>query len=157
MTISLSQLTDNSWIAKSNDTYGILFKQNDIYNLKTSTVSVNFSSIKDIEKKYGKISYEERELPQLLDNINGFPVKDKNYVIVESEIPKYVKKNNYNQSKIEFYAGYWSIKYPNGWALNLCPKVATTEQYESQGPYRTKLECTNNNNLLNTRENVKKL
>lgn len=153
--ITLSQLTDNSWIAKSNDTFGILFKQNGCYDLKTSSVSVNFTSLDDIEKKYGKISYTDRDIPNLVDNINGYPVKDKNYVLIESELPKYVKKNSYNQSKIEFYAGFWSVKYPNGWALNLCPKVSTIEQYESQGPYRTKLECSNNNNLLNTRENFK--
>lgn len=156
MAVKLSQLTDNSWVFKHNSAFGLLFKIKDQYNLKTSTSSMNFCSISDIEQKFGKVSYEERESYNSDNNINGYPVKDKNFVIKDETKLIYVKKNSYDISNVEFYAGFWSIKYPNGWASNLCPKVSTTEQYQSQGPFRTNLECKNNNHLLNTRENVKK-
>ena len=156
MSVKLSQLTDNSWVFKHNSIYGLLFKTEGHYILKSSTTGIKFQSISEIEQKYGKVSYEERESYNSENNINGYPVKDKNYVIKDESKLIYVKKNSYDISNVEFYAGFWSIKYPNGWASNLCPKVTTTEQYQSQGPFRTNLECKNNSHLLNTRENVRK-
>lgn len=151
--ITLIDLTDNSWVFKTKDLYGILFRNNDSYNLKTVNSSLDFNSLDELQKKYGKIIYKERENNNSSDNINGYPVKDKNYTVVDHDNIIYVKKNTYNISKIEFKAGYWSIKYPNGWNINLCPKLSTLEQYENQGPFRTKMECVNNNNILNTRDN----
>lgn len=152
--IVLTSLTDNSWIIKTKEFLGVLFKTSKGYNIKTQKVSLDFDDLDQISTKYGKISYKDKEIDTISDNINGYPVKDKNFVVIDKENNKYSKKNSYSTSTVEFYAGYWSIRYPNGWGLNLCPKVSTIDSYEHQGPFRTKLECTNNNNILNTRDNL---
>lgn len=149
-------MTDNSWIFKTKNFSGLLFKNKDHYNIKTVNISLNFNSLNEIEEKYGKITTLERDTTEVTNNINGYPVKDKNFIVKDEDKAIYSKKNSYSISTVEFCAGYWSIKYPNGWGLNLCPRLKTTQDYESQGPFRTRLECTNNNNLLNTRDKVKK-
>ena len=37
-------------------------------------------------------------------------------------------------------AGYWGLKFANGWTPVFCPKVETTTTYESIGPFTTKVE-----------------
>lgn len=152
----LSQLTDNCWIMKTNaDELGYLFKRKDDYLFLTRKGKVILKDEDDITKTYGKISYQERE-EKIDNNISGFPIRHKDIEIISQDPPIFVKKNTFSTSKVQFYAGFWSVKYPNGWSLNFCPKTATIEEYESEGPFRTRLECVNNNNLLNTRKNIQK-
>lgn len=148
----LSQITENSWFMKTNsDITGLLIKK-DKYTFLTKTNKETFDTLDDIASKYGKISYIEREV-EIASNIDGFPVRHKDIEVISSNPPIFVKKTKIG-SNVEFYAGYWSIKHPNGWGSALCPKVSTVKETEHEGPFRTKLECTNNNNILNTRTNV---
>ena len=35
-------------------------------------------------------------------------------------------------------AGYYVVRYENGWTRSFCPKLVTLEKYEFFGPYKTK-------------------
>ena len=35
-------------------------------------------------------------------------------------------------------AGYYVVKYENGWTRSFCPKLVTLDKYEWVGPYKSK-------------------
>lgn len=72
--------------------------------------------------------------------IYGYPVGSKPWNVlwdVKHQFPVYTKAN---KSKSYFCAGYYLIKFNNGWVKSYCPKLITLNRYEFQGPYKNKTE-----------------
>lgn len=70
----------------------------------------------------------------------GFPTSQKPWNVlwdVKHQFPVYTKTS---KSKSYYCAGYYIIKFNNGWVKSYCPKFITLNRYEFQGPFTTKEE-----------------
>ncbi len=68
----------------------------------------------------------------------GYPTSQKPWNVlwdVKHQFPVYTKTS---KSKSYYCAGYYIIKFNNGWVKSYCPKFITLNRYEFQGPYTTK-------------------
>jgi hypothetical protein len=144
------QLTSNSWLIRSTaGTSGVLFKIDAGYLFMSPTGQSTYEDYAAVEKKFGKLSIEQRQDEDEVSQINGFPVKHDHIVIQSEKPPLYT-----TGGKIIFAAGYWGLKFPNGWTIAYCPKQKTTTDYESVGPFRNRLELSNHISMLNTQANL---
>lgn len=113
-------------------------------------------------KKYASIKVLSREHNILFDRVDkktkstvqeyeahGYPVSSKPWNVlydVKHRFPIYTKTS---KSKSYFCAGYYIIKFNNGWVKSFCPKFITLNRYDYQGPYKTKLEMQEQLRLAN--------
>jgi hypothetical protein len=70
----------------------------------------------------------------------SFPTSQKPWNVlwdVKHQFPVYTKTN---KSKSYYCAGYYIIKFNNGWVKSYCPKFITLNRYEFQGPFTSKEE-----------------
>lgn len=150
------QLTKNSWLL--NEGTG---KPVTIVRLVDEHYVVNkedkFKTLEEVAAHFGgklvePVAQEETKEETELD---GFPLKHKQAYNVEKivhdnrEITVYKIKKDGKQS---FAAGYYAVKFSNGYVGSFCPLLDTITQNESIGPVKTKLEL---NHLLsiNNRKN----
>lgn len=73
-------------------------------------------------------------------DVYGFPVSNKPWNVlwdVKHQFPVYTKTS---KSKSFYCAGYYIIKFNNGWVKSYCPKFITLNRYEFQGPFKSKVE-----------------
>ena len=113
-------------------------------------------------KKYASIKILSKEHNILFDKTDkktktavqeyeahGYPVSSKPWNVlydVKHHFPIYTKTS---KSKSYFCAGYYIIKFNNGWVKSFCPKFITLNRYDYQGPYKTKLEMQEQLRLAN--------
>jgi hypothetical protein len=145
------KLTNNSWIIRAGiDNSGLLFKNSEGYLFLSISKRIEFKTIEEVYTRFGHLKEEIRENKDTqLSIIDGFPVRHENITIISEKPPLYNKGTD-----IIFAAGYWCIKYPNGWTLTLCPKQKTTQEYDTSGPYRNRLESMNRLNSLKNIRNI---
>lgn len=143
MSYTIKQLTETGWILQKNsDRIAVLSElPNGKIQVLGKLEKKLFDKISDIEKYIGEeIKIEEIiEQSQELDNIDGYPIKHTAIVHIESSngLPVYKKGN------VTFAAGYYGVKFDNGWSASYCPKLSTIDGNEYIGPFRTKLEMQN--------------
>lgn len=80
------------------------------------------------------------KMPAIQNECHGYTTKSKPYNAmydVRRKLPLFTKSN---QSKSLYCAGWYTVKFKN-WVLLYCPKLITIDQYESHGPFFTKLEA----------------
>jgi len=53
------------------------------------------------------------------------------------------------KSKSFFCAGYYIVKFNNGWVKSYCPKLITLNRYPYAGPYKTQQEMLENLRIAN--------
>ena len=99
-----------------------------------------FASIKLLTKKYN-IEFvkttKTKKSSQDVHEVYGFPTSHRphNEVLdVQRYLPIYTKSP---KSKSFFCAGYYIIKFNNGWVKAYCPKLITLNRYPYAGPYDT--------------------
>tara|TARA_B100000886_G_scaffold313777_1_gene250635 strand:- start:42 stop:554 length:513 start_codon:yes stop_codon:yes gene_type:complete len=71
-------------------------------------------------------------------DVHGFPSASKPFNVVydvRKKLPLY-SKNEKSQSM--HCAGYYVVKYENGWTRSFCPKLVTLDKYQWVGPYKSK-------------------
>jgi hypothetical protein len=81
--------------------------------------------------------------------VYGYPVTNRAWNTlwdVKHQFPVYTKTS---KSKSYYCAGYYIIKFNNGWVKSYCPKFITLNRYEFQGPYKTKFEMQEQLRLAN--------
>lgn len=149
----LLQLTNNSWILRTKTgTNGLLFFDEEKYVFMNTQVRNEFPTLDDVEKKFGKLTVEERSIEEDENStIDGYPVKHLGVNVLSENPPTYKIGNN----KTVYVAGYWGIKFANGWSPAFCPKQSTVESNESTGPFRNRLEMLNRLSNLNTADALK--
>lgn len=99
----------------------------------------HFASLKLLSDKYNIIV--DKTKPQKVinqaHNVYGFPCEHKpNNVLwdVKHKLPIFTKGS---KSKSFFCAGYYIVKFNNGWVKSYCPKLITLNRYPYAGPYDT--------------------
>ena len=146
----ISQLTNNSWLIRSNTVdFGILFKRKNDYLFLSPNKRLEFNDMQSVYKKFGVLQEDIQKEIQENFSISGFPVKHDKIEIISENPPLYKKIN------VVFGAGYWGIDSSRGWSLVFCPKYETCTKYGSVGPFKNRLEALNHLNSLNNSKNIK--
>jgi hypothetical protein len=102
-----------------------------------------FATIKLLSKAHNVVfdnTSPKKEKAQESHDVHGFPVSQKPWNIlwdVKHQFPVYTKTS---KSKSYYCAGYYIIKFNNGWVKSYCPKFITLNRYEFQGPFKSKAE-----------------
>jgi len=144
-------LTSNSWLVRaSSGSAGILFKTDEGFVFMSPSGRQEFTDLEAVQKKFGKLTLEVRQDEDEVSQIGGYPVKH-DHIQIHSESPPLYTTGG----KVLFAAGYWGLKFPNGWTTAFCPKQKTTQEYVSVGPFRNKMELNNHIGSLVTQENLK--
>jgi len=146
MRYDFKPISTTSWIVSvGGNKQGLCALINETYHLIGVSIAKGktFESFADMEKQL-KIEIQIEEVTdnnksEELGDISGFPVKHAPFNITEGQIPTYTKTAT---SDVLYAAGYWVILFPNGWTTAFSPKKATLEQYQTLGPFKTKLEAT---------------
>lgn len=103
-----------------------------------------FTTIKLLSKAHNVVfdstSTKKEKIITESHEAHGFPVTNKPWNTlwdVKHQFPVYTKTS---KSKSFYCAGYYIIKFNNGWVKSYCPKFITLNRYEYQGPFKTKTE-----------------
>jgi hypothetical protein len=150
MAINLHKITANSWVANANGfPVGFIYKTDAEYVYMTPEARTTFAKMSDIKEFLGgKVKEQVNEAKEdgdIVDHIDGFPIKHTNVsVSTTGERPVYVRGK-----QVQHVAGFWTIKFSKRWVPSFCPLLKTVEQYQSSGPFKTRLEMMNVMSALN--------
>ncbi len=148
---NLKKVTDNSWLADTNgNPVAIIHRGEDGYSFMTPESTQKFESMTAIKEFLGgRVKEQIMEATsdmdtEATDDIEGFPVKHQNITVEQAgERPVYVR------GKTQHVAGYWCIKFSKRWVHSFCPLLRTVEQYQSTGPFKSRLEMMTELGALN--------
>lgn len=102
-----------------------------------------FTTIKLLSKAHNVVfdsALKKEKLTPESHEVHGYPVSNKPWNLlwdVKHHFPIYTKTS---KSKSYYCAGYYIIKFNNGWVKSYCPKFITLNRYDFQGPFKTKTE-----------------
>jgi hypothetical protein len=102
-----------------------------------------FASIKLLSKAHNVVFdnvVPKKEKSAESHDVHGYPIGHKPWNVlwdVKHQFPVYTKTS---KSKSYYCAGYYIIKFNNGWVKSYCPKFITLNRYEFQGPFKSKTE-----------------
>jgi hypothetical protein len=101
-----------------------------------------FTSLKLLSERHNIIV--DKTKPQKVNteshDVYGYPCEYNAQNIlwdVQHRLPIFTKGN---KSKSFFCAGYYIVKFNNGWVKSYCPKLITLNRYPYQGPYASQEE-----------------
>ena len=142
MEMTAKPVTDHFWILEKNgERIGILQETETGVTLTAEKNRFNFKNIRQLKKEYDIKFLTSIKNNTTNDNeVNGYPAKCKPHNAVydiQRKLPLFTKTD---KSKSYHCAGYYIIKFDNGWVKAYCPKLITIQRYENQGPYRTQVE-----------------
>lgn len=156
---SLRPLTESSWILNLNgERIGLVSKVNEKYQIIGKIGSGIHDSIDSMASSIGgKIIVEQPIEPQQEKEtgmVGGYPIKHSEwYNATEEPVPSYTR---IQKSDNRYAAGYYGLRFPNGWTQSFCPKLTTLVEYEYIGPFTTKLEMqhqiSTKNKAINARD-----
>lgn len=101
-----------------------------------------FNKKEDILNIFGDEFFIKYKLPKsiVVNDCHGYSTRTTPYNAmydVRRKLPLFTKSP---QSKSLYCAGWYTVKFKN-WVTLYCPKLVTIDQYESHGPFYTKLEA----------------
>lgn len=96
-----------------------------------------FASLKLLSDKYSIIveKAQPKKIVSTSNNVYGFPCETRptnSLWDLQHKLPIYTKGT---KSKSFFCAGYYIVKFNNGWVKSYCPKLITLNRYPYAGPY----------------------
>ena len=140
---SLKPLGENSWLLLADgDRLGLVNELEGKINVIGKITPKTYESIAELSHHLGgKITIEEMTVTvkePIAADIGGYPTKHITHTNVTLEpFPTYTKTE---KSATRYAAGYWALKFQNGWTATLCPRLSTLAEYDNIGPYTTNLE-----------------
>lgn len=142
--MKLTQLTDNSWIAKlDGNPVGTLFRRPEGFLWMNKKKRSHFASFEDFTAHYGAVEIEEDDATpnQETAMVHGFPIKHANIILVDGSNPPQYRRDCLH-GKAVFSAGYWAVYSGSVWAGKFCPKSTTVigKNDTVKGPYKSRLE-----------------
>jgi hypothetical protein len=139
--ITAKPINNQSWILNEwGNRIGVLTCSDNEWTVLETTELKKYKSLENIQtEKNWKIVFEEKELKEeAVDKIQQMPIKHTSPQNIEFDpVISYTKTPT---SNIRFAAGYWGIKFANGFTPVFCPKIETTKTAESVGPFTSKIE-----------------
>ncbi len=123
--------------------------------VEPSKLRQKYPSIKLLTKNHNVIFDKNKKTPNTQTQeheIYGFPTSQKAFNVYWDIKNKFAVFTKNNKSKSFFCAGYFIIKFNNGWVKSFCPKLITLNRYEFKGPFTTKIEMQEQLRLHNQNE-----
>jgi len=139
MILAKSIIKDKFWILEENA------KRVGMMNFKDDNYTINlkrkdFVAHDATELKRLGIEFVVRDLTQGGNiEVMGYPT-DQEEVFNIKEIDGYPTFTKKSQSKSAHVAGWYGLKFKNGWVCSLCPRVTTIKNNVFVGPYKTKMD-----------------
>ena len=137
-------LEDKFWIIEDNgQKVGTIRSNEHGVTLQVGKENRTFKELDELKSKM-KVSFTGKDLLETQKHdydVHGFPCKTKPYNPIydlKRKLPLYTKTEG---SQSFFCAGYFCIKFDNGWVPAYCPKLITLGRNEFLGPFKTKLEA----------------
>jgi hypothetical protein len=103
-----------------------------------------YDSKESLTKKYGVDFFRVKIVKEADDSqpneVHGFPTSTSPHNTmydVRKKLPLFTKSED---SKSNYCAGYYVIRFDKGWVKSFCPKLITLQRYEYQGPFKTEIE-----------------
>jgi hypothetical protein len=139
MILAKSIIKDKFWILEENaKRVGMMNFKDDNYtiNLKRKDfVAHNANELKNLG-----IEFVVRDLTQGGNiEVMGYPT-DQEEVFNIKEMDGYPTFTKKSQSKSAHVAGWYGLKFKNGWVCSLCPRLTTIKTNVFVGPYKTKMD-----------------
>jgi hypothetical protein len=153
----LRPLTDNSWILLGDGSrIGLVNSIDNKISVIGNITPKTYDSIGDLQKRLGGKIHIEKNTPSVkeveLGEVFGFPVKHKSVHDLEQEpVPNYLRSA---KSKDRYAAGYYAIKFTNGWTPWFCPRLTTIAEHEFLGPFKTKIEMNHQISAKNKEKTI---
>jgi hypothetical protein len=139
MILAKSIIKDKFWILEENaKRVGMMNFKDDNYtiNLKRKDFVVHDTS----ELRNLGIEFVVRDLTQGGNiEVMGYPT-DQEEVFNIKEMDGYPTFTKKSQSKSAHVAGWYGLKFKNGWVCSLCPRFTTIKTNVFVGPYKTKMD-----------------
>jgi hypothetical protein len=139
MILAKSVIKDKFWILEENaQRVGMMnFKDNSYtINLKRKDYTINSQQeLKTLGIEFVKRDYSHGGHLEVL----GYPT-DQEEVFNVQEIDGYPTFTKKAASKSTHVAGWYGIRFKNGWVCTLCPRLTTIKTNKHVGPYRTKMD-----------------
>jgi hypothetical protein len=139
MILAKSVIKDKFWILEENA------KRVGMMNFKDNNYSINLKRVdlvaqSEDELRNMGIQFVVRDLTHGGHlEVMGYPT-DQEEVFNVKEIdgfPTFTKKS---ESKSTHVAGWYGLKFKNGWCASLCPRLTTVKTNISLGPFKTKMD-----------------
>lgn len=110
-----------------------------------------FSSLKLLKDRYNIIVDKKSPTKTVTEShlVYGYPCEYNAHNIlwdVKNKLPIFTKGR---KSKSFFSAGYYIVKFNNGWVKSYCPKLITLNRYEFKGPFYSKEQMQQQLRLAN--------
>jgi hypothetical protein len=156
-TYTIKPITETSWILnKSGEKLAIVSQTPNEIIIIGNIIKKKHKSLDDFIKYLNNdVTFEEAAAPETekeAAEINGYPIKHEVwYDVLNEGIPSYTRTKN---SAIRYAAGYYALKFTNGYSPSFCPKQSTLSEYEYLGPFKSKLEMQNSISQKNNSSNV---
>lgn len=139
MILAKSVIKDKFWILEENA------KRVGMMNFKDDNYVINLKKKELVA--HGKADLEKLGIEFILRDftqggnleVMGFPTDQEELFNVQTlkGYPCFTKKA---QSKSIHAAGWYGLKFKNGWVTVLCPRLSTLENNTHVGPYKTKMD-----------------
>lgn len=102
----------------------------------------NFGSLKVLSDRYNIVVDKTKPAKQIREShmVYDYPCDyDAQNILwdVRHKLPIFTKGS---KSKSFFCAGYYIVKFNNGWVKSYCPKLITLNRYPYQGPFKSQEE-----------------
>ncbi len=140
-------IIDNKfWIVeKDGNRYATLRRdEEDRFVMSNSTGIKIFDTKKSLTDQFGKDFFVAKIVKESRDSkpneVHGFStsVEPHNPMYdIKNKLPLFTKSGD---SKSNYCAGYYIIKFDKGWVKSFCPKLITLQRYEYRGPFKTEAE-----------------
>ena len=111
----------------------------------------HFASLKLLSDRYNIIvdKAPPKKIVTEAHDVYGYPCDHKAQNVlwdVPKRLPVFTKGS---KSKSFFCAGYYIVKFNNGWVKSYCPKLITLNRYPYAGPYQTQEEMQEHLRIAN--------
>lgn len=141
------------WILEEEDgkRVGTVSLKNNKVTAVIGNQNLMFTNLNELSTKYN-ITFVKKfkeTTKQLVNEVYDYPTAHIPYNAlwhVERKLPIYTKTNKSNSYHC---AGYYIIRFEHGWVKSFCPKLITLQRNEYQGPFKSKLEMTEQLRLHN--------
>lgn len=139
MILAKSVIKDKFWILEENaKRVGMMNFKDDNYviNLKREEYTIhNRNELKNLGIEFVKRDYNHGGHLEVM----GYPT-DQEEVFNVREINGYPTFTKKAASKSTHVAGWYGLKFKNGWVCSLCPRLSTIENNVHVGPYKSKMD-----------------
>jgi hypothetical protein len=139
MILAKSIIKDKFWILEENaKRVGMMNFKDDNYTINLKRKDFVAHDANDL-KNLG-IEFVIRDLTQGGNiEVMGYPT-DQEEVFNVKEIDGYPTFTKKSASKSVHVAGWYGLKFKNGWVCSLCPRFTTIKTNVFVGPYKTKMD-----------------